>query len=190
MNQNNNSENLTNTIKVALLNYYRYKRQMFCATEAYSYSGVADVLAYDKNRNIYDIEIKISAGDLSKDKEKPKHMYCKESIEKEMPIYQLYCVPEYLKDKALKFINQVNNNYGLIVFNDSLYKEQKDSEEGINFLQLIKIVKNPRKIMLLNSRDSDVIINSINLRMSSELVQCRTSLLGVNTNQQIWGEIK
>ncbi len=140
-------EDLTNTIKTALLNYYRFKRGMQCATECYTIQGcIADVLAFDKNKSVYDIEIKISASDLVHDKKKPKHDYYNLPIRNktavfDKKIYQIYCVPDYLEEKALNFINDVNKNYGLIVFDYEKFKTLKSTNEKIDFIELLKTVK-------------------------------------------------
>ena len=60
-------------IKLALLEYYRYKRNYVCTTEFQLFSGVSDVVSYDLKKNLIDIEVKISKVDFKADFKKRKH---------------------------------------------------------------------------------------------------------------------
>ena len=44
-------------IKLALMEYFRFKRNYICCSEFYLYSGRSDVVAYDYKNNLIDIEI-------------------------------------------------------------------------------------------------------------------------------------
>ncbi len=190
-------DDLTNIIKAALLNYYRFKRSMQCATECYTVQGcIADILAFDKNKSIYDIEVKISASDLLHDKKKPKHAYYHLPIKNktaifDKKIYQIYCVPDYLEEKALNFINDVNKNYGLIVFDYEKFKTLQSNNEKIDFIELLRTIKSPKKVFMQTEDSADCMIYYLHLRMSCEMVNYKNLLIGVNTVKKYYGhEVK
>jgi hypothetical protein len=101
-------------IKFALMWYFRFKRNMLCATECMC----EDVMVL-KGHRIYECEVKISKGDLWKGearKSKHIHEYLTGSSHYFVPNKFYMCVPTYLKDEAIKWVNQINPKYGIIEY--------------------------------------------------------------------------
>lgn len=122
-------------IKVCLMKYYRFKRQFICCDEI----GLepADVLV-DTGNKIIEVEIKISKQDLWKDSFKKKHK--RNDINRGVNQFIL-CTTHKLKDEALKWIEETNKKYGLILF-DEEYLENKGYYHWKNYLITYKRAKN------------------------------------------------
>ncbi len=152
-------------LKTALLYYYRFKRQYICVDECSSNFGeVADVLV-DTGKNIYEIEIKTSKADLSKEKSKRKHNKPKtdwEANQKVKGANQFYiCVPTDLIPSAEKWIEEINPKYGLIEFNTERYKKS-----GFYWNELLHFKK---RASMLNENYNQNIHKKIIKRLSSAL---------------------
>jgi hypothetical protein len=102
-------------IKHALMTYFRFERQMLCATEYRN----ADVFVLDGEIGI-EIEVKISKSDLwNGEKKKGKHrdggavwgsMWC------QLPNKFYICVPSILVDEAERWAEETNPRYGVIKY--------------------------------------------------------------------------
>lgn len=154
------SEISSNIIKTALLAYLRFKNRNYVSTETSVFHGfIADILAYNMDSEyITEIEVKCNFSDLKNEitnKEyKHKHIYENSKyIFKPNKFY--FCIPIELKDKALNFIKEVNNNYGLIAFERK--KLPKNS---------VHIVKNAK---LLHKEKSKDLLKLLMLRTTSDL---------------------
>ena len=104
-------------IKHALLSYYRFKRQCICASECMN----NDVMVIIKNGFTIDIEIKINKYDLWKgEAKKTKHRIYKDFTNPYTKYYDrpnrfYICVPEELKEEAIKWVETINKKYGIIL---------------------------------------------------------------------------
>ena len=131
-------------IKCALMSYFRFKRQWLCADEAYDgFGGNADVLV-DTGTEIHEVEIKVSKYDLEKlELRKYKHRKIKDqdwnkwSKNYEPNKFSL-CVPIELQEDAKNWINKVNKQYGLIVY------QNKWGDRLLTHPDTVTIVKSAR----------------------------------------------
>lgn len=123
-------------IKLRLRTYYLWKRRFYFATEEqYLNVGIADVLVWDNNFNLIEVEIKISksdfsgemksinnilfGGDRAKCKKHYKHDRYLKGFNHSMKPHRFYfCVPLELKDYVLEKIK--NTPYGLLVVNEGI----------------------------------------------------------------------
>ena len=135
-------------IKTALMQYFRWKRQFICAEEVGLGWGWADVLA-DTGKQIYEIEVKISKGDLQNESKKRKH---NKHVEHRANKFYI-CVPEYLIKDAIKWVNKTDKRYGIIKYYN-LYQ--------------VYIVK---KAKLLHDKYNTEIKNRINRRLSTVVIK-------------------
>lgn len=109
-------------IKCALMSYFRFKRQWLCVDEAYNgLGGQADILV-DTGLEIHEVEVKVTKYDLEKlEIRKYKHSTIKNKTwttwqkDNEPNKFSL-CVPIELQERARDWINKVNKQYGLIVY--------------------------------------------------------------------------
>jgi len=142
-------------IKHAVMFYYRFKRQCLCATECLD----NDVMVV-ANKNILDVEIKISKYDLWKgEARKPKHNRYKD----EPGYYQTktrlankfyICVPKDLIEEATKWAEETNDKYGIIMY---------EPEWGVgNNIIIMKSAKT------LHKDDNSELQKSIMMRVCSE----------------------
>ncbi len=132
-------------IKHAVMSYFRFTRQWICATECYN----SDVMVYT-GKYILDIEIKISKSDLwygESKKAKHKHMKTPEQYKRYMLPHKFYiCVPPELLEEATKWVQTVNNKYGIIVCTETNYYPF-----NIFVKKIARVIhKNPIKEHLLN----------------------------------------
>lgn len=107
-------------LKLALLSYYRYKRQWVCVDE---FNG-ADVIV-DTGSEVYEIEVKVDKQDLMKgeDKKCGKHNSYRHGFQWRWchPNRYYFCVPTSLREDAEKKIKQLNPKYGLILFDEDRF---------------------------------------------------------------------
>jgi len=102
------------TMKWAIMVYYRFKRGFVCATECLN----ADVLVYTKNKQWHEIEIKNSKSDMWRgEARKLKHRTMRENPDQEygwVPNKFYMAVPPNLVDEAKKWVEATNSKYGII----------------------------------------------------------------------------
>ena len=112
-----------NVIKTALLCHYRYQKGALCCTELSYDLGIADVLVLTKNKELIEIEVKISKSDLWHEVESKalKHNVLKEgsltSAMNLMPNRFYFCVPRELAEEADKLCDELNPKFGVMIFN-------------------------------------------------------------------------
>lgn len=139
-------------LKLALMTYYRFKRQMLCATESFGF----DVAAIDHNF-LYEIECKITKRDMwHGEAVKNKHSFYKNQ---DQPSYCIrpnkfsMCVPPELIEEALKWSQSINEKYGVIKCEGNIYNG-------------IKVIKKAR--LLHNRPMKDHHIQRVMLRICAE----------------------
>ncbi len=106
-------------IKLALLQYYRLKRQWICVDEF----SQADIIA-DTGKEIIEVEVKISTADLCREKKKlSKHQCYRRGLQWDgcHPNKYLFCVPGAMVEAAQKMVAELNPKYGIISFNANEY---------------------------------------------------------------------
>jgi len=149
-------------LKAAVMSYFRFERGGVAATEV-TYSevgGMADVLV-DTEDEIIEIETKIDKVDLEvHELSKPKHevmRYRAVGNEDKIPNRYYICVPQNLHHAAVQFIEDVNSDYGLILFDTRV--KRIDS-------RTVKIVKPAKK---LHEQYNPQMKKAIILRLCSEI---------------------
>lgn len=148
-------------LKAALMSYFRFERLWIVATEVNygSIGGIADILV-DTGTEIIEVETKIDKSDLlSHELKKQKHSYLQdpETYKQVLPNKYYLCVPLSLHRIALKFIEETNTRYGLILFDTRTSKINSRS---------VRIVKHPKTLHDYYNKD---IAESIVMRLCSEI---------------------
>jgi len=154
-----------------MIAYMRFGRRCFnTATECGAWN--CDILGTN-GKSTTEIEIKCSLSDLKnelKSKTKiRKHQYYKNGIVRGkyylIPNYYFICVPEKIGNKSLKIVNQLDDRYGLIIFNgwDKTYYKG-----DVSYLpnQTFEIIKKAKKIVKNYDKRFEI---PIQMRMSTEL---------------------
>jgi len=109
-------------IKIAVMSYFRFKRQWLCASECLN----SDVIAIT-NKDVIEVEIKISKSDLWHGEAKkgihchlknPDHYY-----RWMLPTKYYICVPEYLIEEAKKWVEVTNTKYGILEYRHDKYNK-------------------------------------------------------------------
>ena len=161
----------SNFIKMCLLNYFRFKRGMLCATEVTTREGLSDVTAVTLDKRLsYEVEVKISISDLKADFKKHKHRIIKKGA-KDFKSYYYYfsnyfyfCVPEGILEKTMNIVNQQNvPYYGIIKIIDN----KKITPSG-----RVKFVKKSKA----STGSNDHLYNVLLKRVSSEVVNLHNKL--------------
>lgn len=152
-------------IKTKLLHFYRFKkRYKFIATEAGKWNS--DVLVSNE-KEILEIEVKVSLADLKKDFKKRKHGIYKNPTPyytSFLPNKFYFCVPPELEEEATVLLK--GSIYGLLIC----------STEEISFNgKFIKCLQNATP---LRKGISKKLLHALILRMGSELVGTRIKDLG------------
>ncbi len=153
-------------IKHALLSYFRFNRQCICASECMN----NDVMVITQNGLTIDIEIKISKYDLWKgEARKRKHKGYKINPNKNYRANKFYiCVPTELLDEAEKWVNTINDKYGII--------ECSKRNFIPNHIYIIK------KASILHKFKSERLANKIMMRVCSENINLIGRLLNESNN--------
>jgi hypothetical protein len=162
-------------LKTALLYYYRFKRQYVCVDECHSCFGeIADILV-DTKKHHYEIEIKISKGDLNAEKKKMKHKYSEDekwTKRHNNGANKFYlCVPTDLIPYTKKWIQEINPKYGLIEFDINLYQKHIDNKRGYWLDKYICIRKNAS---MLHKNYNKHLSRNMSKRLSSALINAYT----------------
>lgn len=159
----------SDTIKSALLNYYRYERSMIVGTEVTMIHGIADILAYnDRNDYSVEVEVKISISDLYADfkHKNKKHLLIDNNNYDVVHFY--YCVPQDIYDKAKDVIREHNKKYGIMVYIDQPCDKK------------IVVMDKPAKLC---KSTNPVIPHCLYMRLSSEVAILRNKMLGSDNNK-------
>lgn len=130
---------LTCEIKSELLKFYRYERDMYAVQECYN----MDVLVCDRHmKNFYEFEIKVSLSDMKAELKKQKHMYPRTS-------YFYMVVPPSLASHACEICSQLNEKYGVMVYDSGFHTVKRASKLGVPMPGIER--------MLLNKLTSDYV---------------------------------
>lgn len=109
-------------LKLALLQYFRFKRQWICVDE---FQG-ADIIV-DTGKEIIEVEVKVTKSDLINGERRKarKHQLYKHGHSYQFchPNKFMFCVPEILIDVALGWAKEINENYGVIGFNTKTFED-------------------------------------------------------------------
>lgn len=129
-------------IKYVLMCYFRFERQCLCASECID----NDVMVVTKKGYTIDIEVKINKQDLWKgEAKKIKHRSYKINPNVNWYANKFYiCVPIELLDEAEKWVNAINNKYGIMVCSSRNVLILKKA----SFLHKLKSNELPIKIMM------------------------------------------
>lgn len=108
-------------LKLALLQYYRFKRQWICVDELWGMDVAADT-----GKHIIEVEVKVSRQDLLRGEEKKKwkhdnykHLHHIGRV----PNKYYFCVPCCLEKAALEYAEKLNPKYGVIVFDNLSFED-------------------------------------------------------------------
>lgn len=134
-------------MKIVVASYYRFKLHYYYTCTEYDFM---DVCACN-GKKFVEIECKISLSDLKKDKLKPKHLFYsgqKKSKYATIPNRFYYCITRemYENEKCLKFIEELNPNYGIFIVENwrepIRVKEAKNlHQENVNQNTIDDIIK-------------------------------------------------
>ncbi len=104
-------------IKYCLICYFKFRRNWIACDEITTLGfEIADILV-DTGKEIREIEIKISKSDLwngekRKNKHKPAYINS-QSLSRANKFY--ICVPEELKEEAIKWVDSIDKRYGILI---------------------------------------------------------------------------
>lgn len=162
-------------LKVALMHYYRYRRQFVCCDEVTSFGGeIADILV-DTGKYFIEVEIKTSKSDLRAEKNKAKHKkneLGQTSLERGKCCNCFYlCVPSKMADYAENWIKEVNPKYGLILFNSNRFNKIEELKSNHIFDEYVTTVKRGKKF---HNNYSIKLKQNMSRRMSSALTLAYT----------------
>ncbi len=146
-------------IKTQILKEYRKRQYYICATEVDTGIEIADVLLMN-DKEIIEIEIKLTWPDFLADFKKPKHIippnksHLKYIYLKANRFY--FCVPSPLKEKCVNYLNENHYEYGLIVSNEYITQ-----------------IKRCKRLKELDFNEQESIKKQIIRRATSELIKLR-----------------
>ena len=184
--------NITSTdIKIAVLSYYRYKKQAISADEVGFILGRTDISVY-KRGILAEIEIKTSKYDIwhGEKIKTPKHAIYRtlnfnvNGRRYTIPNYFYMCVPTELLAEAEKFVLTINEKYGILSYNES-----KHSYSWANDMsQMISVYK---KAHILHTESHKTALNKIASRLSSHNIILQQKLKNIQQEyQKIYQELK
>ena len=158
-------------LKTEILKLYRFKRQYYiCATEVNTGIEIADILCMD-DKEIIEIEIKITWKDFLADFRKSKHLAIKPHLKyiylKANRFY--FCVPSEIDEKCMNYLKDKNYEYGLIVYTT----EQAYNRGKLIFNGKLTQIKRCKRLKELDTYEREKIKKWIIQRATSELVNLR-----------------
>lgn len=131
MSINDIEKNNSGYLKASLLNYFRFKRQMYVATELNCNYGISDIVATDRKR-VYEVKIKCCLSDFYADfkNKSAKHQYMNDNkfIYRTKPNYFLFGFHyDFFIENKEKIFEKIHKNYGIIIIHNiySCYIEKK-----------------------------------------------------------------
>lgn len=104
-------------IKFCLISYFKFRRNWLACDEIFTMGHeIADILV-NTGKEIREIEIKVSKSDLwngekRKNKHKPEYINS-QSSGRANKFY--ICVPEELKEEAIKWVDSIDKRYGILI---------------------------------------------------------------------------
>lgn len=166
---NKKGELTTANLKRILLNHFRFKKGMYCATEVDLGICICDILAIsNKKQKSIEVEIKVNKEDIVRDfvQKEYKHESFRDcNINTHLkPNYLYFCVPDILLEDLLTILENENKRYGIIVIN---------KYEHVEFY---------RQAKELNYKNNEEIYRRIIMRATSEVVRFHNKLneLGID----------
>jgi len=152
-------------LKLALLQYFRFRRQWICVDE---FEG-GDVVA-DTGKEIIEVEVKISKSDLINGERAKirKHLAYEAGCGYGYlrPNKFLLCVPEKLAEVALEWTARINKNYGVIGFDTDSFNRRIAINAFLKHADCLRIVKSAKQ---LHKNYGDKLRWNIARRASSKL---------------------
>lgn len=155
-------------LKLALLQYYRFKRQYICVDE---FEG-ADVII-DTGKEVIEVEVKMTKSDLihgeaKKEARRSKHWWYKNvNAGGNTPNKFMLCIPEFLVDVTKQWVNKTNIGYGIIACNTERIAKIQEDHYGHWWWDQIRIAKSAKT---LNSSYDDRLRWRIAKRAASSLI--------------------
>lgn len=132
-------------LKLALLQYFRFKRQWLCVDEFHG----ADIIV-DTGKEIIEVEVKITKSDLINGERKKirKHqLYQSEhSYLLCRPNKFMFCVPEKIVGVALGWVKEINERYGVIGFDVERFEKRVSENWGIYHCDNLRVAKSAKKL--------------------------------------------
>ena len=136
-------------LKLALLQYFRFKRQWVCV---YEFQG-ADIIV-DTGKEIIEVETKITKSDLINGERRKarKHQLYKHGHSYQFchPNKFMFCVPETMVDIALGWAKEINEKYGVIGFDTETFENRTNGiPEGGDWgwhCQYLRIAKSAKSL--------------------------------------------
>lgn len=151
-------------LKLAFLEYYRFRRQCVAVDE---FNG-ADVIA-DSGTEIFEIEVKVDKYDLMKNELKKvgKHQSYQAGAMWAMchPNRFLFGVTEELVDDAKQLIAQLNPKYGIIAFNTESFRRNIEWGYIPDPLHHVRIAKSAKKLHTRYQRQQKLIAKRASCRV-------------------------
>jgi len=152
-------------LKLALLQYFRFKRQCVCVDE---FRG-ADVIV-DTGKEILEIEVKVSKSDLINGERAKANKHQMYKIGRPWgfchPNKFLFCVPEKLVNVAKAWSKEINEKYGVIGFGAEALKAHISENLGVQHWEQIWISKSAKS---LHGNYDDKLRRAIALRTSAKI---------------------
>lgn len=158
-------------LKLALLDYYRFKKQCIATDEVKIGRGFWDIGA-DSGKEVIEIETKISVSDLKNEHNKKvmygmKHGLYKNAKSHLVPNRYYLCVPDSMRIATLNFIEEVNPKYGLITFDNESFCQELPVVKRMVHNQFLTFSKKSAK---LHDRYSQDLARKIGKRASSKSI--------------------
>ncbi len=156
-------------LKLALLQYFRFKRQWVCVDEF----DAMDI-AVDTGKEIIEVEVKMTKGDLihgeaKKEANRSKHYwYTRPNPGPYKPNKFMLCVPEFLVDTAKRWVNEINIGYGIIACDTERIARIQETHYCHWWREQLRIAKHAKQ---LHANYSDTLKWGIAKRASSKLTK-------------------
>lgn len=132
-------------LKLAFMEYYRFRRQAVVADEF----NLADVIA-DTGKEVIEVEVKVSKYDLLRLelKKQGKHNAYRHGSQWNCvwPNRFLFGVTEDLVEDAKELIQELNPKYGIIAFNSESFQRAIDEGYYPYCLRHVRIAKSAKKL--------------------------------------------
>lgn len=140
-----NGKPTTFQLKLALLEYFRFKRQSVVVDECCNNDIVADT-----GKEIIEVEVKISKSDLiygEKTRSKQiKHKQYGNNMIYLTPNKYYFCVPSFMKKATIEYACELNKDYGVIVFDEQSFFNRKSRKNLAYHMDYIRVVKNAHNL--------------------------------------------
>lgn len=165
-------------MKTALMMKYRFEKgAIMVATEAGSFNS--DVLIYDAERKLIEIEVKVSLTDFKSDFRKPKHQIYEEARRVSFhdkynfqPHYFFFAVPEDLLPSIMPLL--IGKPYGVIAFRDVPYSLH--SLNSFREVKLMRMVRKPKRMRYAPVTSDEIFM--LQKRIASDLIRTRIRARG------------